>query len=214
MFKAARVINSRCGPLGCIIPQCSTATPPPIWSPEMRARKDSLAADGFLSMSYTFRPKYHKGTGSQGNERLETRKSPLRIFRRSLLQTRPRSRSARTGPYSRGALTTTVESMLAIVGRAHLAMVISISSRRISNTRTTPCSPSTARPQNNGRPMQTALAPRAKAFTTSAPRRMPPSSRTSSLPLAAATASERTSIVARVLSRCRPVHIPRRLRRS
>ena len=39
-------------------------------------------------------------------------------------------------------------SILAMVGRPHLAMVISISSRRIFKTRTTPFSPSTASPQN------------------------------------------------------------------
>src|SRR5512145_3393072 len=52
----------------------------------------------------------------------------------------PRARSQSV--YNLGALTITVESMLATVGRPHLAMVISISSRRILSTRTTPFSPS------------------------------------------------------------------------
>ena len=45
---------------------------------------------------------------------------------------------------------TVVASMSAIVGLPHFAIVISISSRRMFNTRSTPRCPSTARPQNMG----------------------------------------------------------------
>ena len=49
------------------------------------------------------------------------------------------------------------------------------SSRSICSTLTTPASPSTTRPQNMGRPISTARAPRANALNTSEPLLMPPS---------------------------------------
>ena len=104
-------------------------------------------------------------------------------------------------PYTYKLMSFVLASMLATFGRPHFAIVISISSRRMSRTRATPRSPSTARHQKSGRPMKTAFAPSAIAFTTSAPRRMPPSRRISIRPFAAATASGSTSIVASVLSR-------------
>mmetsp|Transcript_5500 Transcript_5500/g.20781 ORF Transcript_5500/g.20781 Transcript_5500/m.20781 type:complete len:273 (+) Transcript_5500:160-978(+) len=45
----------------------------------------------------------------------------------------------------------------------------------MSKTVSTPCSPPQANPQTNGLPTATKSAPNAKAFTTSAPRRTPPS---------------------------------------
>ncbi len=59
------------------------------------------------------------------------------------------------------------------------AKVRSIPSRRISRTRRTPAVPPAARPQTQARPHKTARAPNAKALTTSAPVRTPPSSRIS-----------------------------------
>ena len=51
----------------------------------------------------------------------------------------------------------------------------SSSRRRISRTRSAPCSPSTHNPHRTGRPTNTARAPSAIAFSTSLPRRIPPS---------------------------------------
>lgn len=51
----------------------------------------------------------------------------------------------------------------------------------LSKARDTPASPPTAKPYSAARPIPTPLAPRASALTTSVPRRIPPSTNTSSL---------------------------------
>ena len=58
-----------------------------------------------------------------------------------------------------------------------------ISARRISSTWRAPSSPSAASPQSTARAASTARAPSASALTTSAPRRMPPSTSTSIAPV-------------------------------
>src|SRR5262249_22118963 len=68
----------------------------------------------------------------------------------------------------------------------HSAIVESSSARRISSTCARPSAPSTASPQKIGRPISTARAPSASAFSTSAPRRTPPSRYTSTPAPAAA----------------------------
>ena len=52
----------------------------------------------------------------------------------------------------------------------------------------------TANPQRMGLPMNTALAPNARAFNTSVPCLTPPSKKTSTLPFTSLTTSDNTSI--------------------
>ena len=52
----------------------------------------------------------------------------------------------------------------------------------------------TAKPYNTGLPINTALAPRAKALSTSVPVLIPPSMYTSTLPSTAFTTSDRAAI--------------------
>jgi hypothetical protein len=92
-------------------------------------------------------------------------------------------------------------STLSTVVRPHMPMVASNSSCSITNSARTPASPSTARPQNTGRPISTARAPRARALNTSVLRRMPPSIYTSAWPATASTTSGKASMVASVVSR-------------
>ena len=57
---------------------------------------------------------------------------------------------------------------------------------------------------SDARPIRTAFAPSASAFSTSVPRRTPPSSSTCARPSTASTTSSNTSIGAATLSSCRP----------
>ena len=70
--------------------------------------------------------------------------------------------------------------------------------------RARPVSPRAASPHNGARPASTARAPSASALTTSAPRRMPPSTSTSTLPSTASATSGSASIVASAPSSWRP----------
>mmetsp|Transcript_2440 Transcript_2440/g.8579 ORF Transcript_2440/g.8579 Transcript_2440/m.8579 type:complete len:218 (-) Transcript_2440:579-1232(-) len=67
----------------------------------------------------------------------------------------------------------------------------------------TPSSPECARPHTTGLPMNTALAPSAKALITSVPRITPPSRYTSARPPTAETMAGSTSMVAGTVSSCR-----------
>ncbi len=80
----------------------------------------------------------------------------------------------------------------------------SISSRSRVSTSRTPASPPTASPQAAARPTSVARAPSASAFSTSAPRRMPPSTYTSQRPATASTTSGSASSVAGAPSSWRP----------
>ena len=79
-----------------------------------------------------------------------------------------------------------------------------ISCSSSSSMRTTPARPAAAMAKPVSRPMPTASAPRIIALTTSAPRRIPPSTITSARPAAARTTSGRTSIAPRPWSSWRP----------
>ena len=68
------------------------------------------------------------------------------------------------------------------VGQPSSLMVRITSACRISIARATPGPPAAPNPYAYARPMSTARAPRQSALTTSLPRRMPPSSRTSAWP--------------------------------
>src|SRR5581483_7270172 len=68
--------------------------------------------------------------------------------------------------------------------------------RSSSRTRSTPGWPKAARPQRYGRAMQIALAPNARAQSTSVPRRNPPSTKTGTFPFTARKTSGSASIVA------------------
>lgn len=59
----------------------------------------------------------------------------------------------------------------------HSTMAVSVSLLKIFSTCLTPSSPPTANPKKIGLPTNTALAPSARAFRTSVPRRTPLSSR-------------------------------------
>jgi len=97
----------------------------------------------------------------------------------------------------------TERSMLAIVGRPSSIIAISNSLRRICTTRVTPAAPATPKPHKYGRPICTACAPNASAFTTSVPRRMPPSTSTGTRPPTFSTTSGKASMVAGTVSRLR-----------
>src|SRR5215831_18045609 len=78
------------------------------------------------------------------------------------------------------------------------------SERSISKTSDTPSSPATAKPHSTGLPIATALAPSARAFTTSVPRRIPPSTSKGTFPSTDSAISGSSSIAAGTLSSCRP----------
>jgi len=82
--------------------------------------------------------------------------------------------------------------------------VHSSSSYSIRNILETPCSPPTASANTAGRANITALAPSPKALKTSVPRRIPPSRKIGISPFTSAAIAGRTSMVAGVLSNCRP----------
>jgi DNA-binding CsgD family transcriptional regulator len=89
-------------------------------------------------------------------------------------------------------------------GRPSASSAESMPVRSTSKTFRTPDGPAAARPHRQGRPIITARAPRASAFTTSPPRRTPPSSSTSARPATASTTPGRARIEAGVPSRLLP----------
>src|SRR5882672_1350760 len=78
------------------------------------------------------------------------------------------------------------------------------SSRRISSARAAPASPAAQAPYSVARPSITPSAPSASAFTTSTPRRTPPSTSTLILPFTARTMGGSASSAATAPSSCRP----------
>ena len=76
-------------------------------------------------------------------------------------------------------------------------MIVCNSRRRIFRTASTLGCSKAANPHASGRPIPTAVAPRASALKTSVPRLMPPSTSTGILPSAPSTTSGRLSIVGR-----------------
>mmetsp|Transcript_23590 Transcript_23590/g.58607 ORF Transcript_23590/g.58607 Transcript_23590/m.58607 type:complete len:227 (+) Transcript_23590:275-955(+) len=84
----------------------------------------------------------------------------------------------------------------------HSAMASSNSFRRISITVDTPSSPLVARPHTYGRPIMTAVAPSASAFTISVPRRTPESMKTGICPFTAVATSSSASMVLTTPSSC------------
>mmetsp|Transcript_6801 Transcript_6801/g.18267 ORF Transcript_6801/g.18267 Transcript_6801/m.18267 type:complete len:231 (-) Transcript_6801:493-1185(-) len=71
-------------------------------------------------------------------------------------------------------------------------------------TLSTPSCPASAKPYSTGRPSNTQSAPRARALSTSVPRRMPPSMKTGTRLLTAFTIAGRTSSAEGAKSNCLP----------
>ena len=91
--------------------------------------------------------------------------------------------------YISGYFATDMERQEAVLEDPYILLV----SSKISNIRTTPAGPAAARPKPCIRPMPTASAPSAMAFTTSVPRQILPSTTTSDLLSMASTISGRTA---------------------